>query len=101
MTTPLDALAAAVRDAASYNAAAEAPPEAVVVVRREPGVPAAPPGAARATAGTADLRRLRRGRRGPARPSGYALHWPGSFQGSTFPNASRRSSTCLVSGERR
>ena len=30
MTTPLDALAAALRDAASYNAAAEAPPEAVV-----------------------------------------------------------------------
>ena len=30
MTTPLDALVAAVRDAASYNAAAEAPPEAVL-----------------------------------------------------------------------
>ena len=30
MTTPLDALVAALRDAASYNAAAEAPPEAVV-----------------------------------------------------------------------
>ena len=30
MTTPLDTLAAAVRDAASYNAAAEAPPEAVL-----------------------------------------------------------------------
>ena len=30
MTTPLDALVAAIRDAASYNAAAEAPPEAVL-----------------------------------------------------------------------
>ena len=30
MTTPLDALVAAVRDAASYNATAEAPPEAVL-----------------------------------------------------------------------
>ena len=30
MTTPLDTLAAALRDAASYNAAAEAPPEAVL-----------------------------------------------------------------------
>ena len=30
MTTPFDALVAAARDAASYNAAAEAPPEAVV-----------------------------------------------------------------------
>ena len=30
MTTPLDALAATLRDAASYNAAAEAPPETVV-----------------------------------------------------------------------
>ena len=30
MTTPLDALVAALRDAASYNAAAEAPPEAIV-----------------------------------------------------------------------
>ena len=30
MTTPLDALATAVRDAASYNASAEAPPEAVL-----------------------------------------------------------------------
>ena len=30
MTTPLDALVAVVRDAASYNAAAEAPPEAVL-----------------------------------------------------------------------
>lgn len=30
MTTPLEALIAALRDAASYNAAAEAPPEAVV-----------------------------------------------------------------------
>ncbi len=30
MTTPLDALVAAVRDAASYNSEAEAPPEAVV-----------------------------------------------------------------------
>ena len=30
MTTPLDALVAALRDAASYNAAAEAPPQAVV-----------------------------------------------------------------------
>ena len=30
MTTPLDALVSAVRDAASYNAAAEAPPEAVL-----------------------------------------------------------------------
>ena len=30
MTTPLDALVAAVRDAASYNAAAEAPPDAVL-----------------------------------------------------------------------
>ena len=30
MTTPLDALIVAVRDAASYNAAAEAPPEAVL-----------------------------------------------------------------------
>ena len=30
MTTPLDALVAAVRDAASYNAASEAPPEAVL-----------------------------------------------------------------------
>ena len=30
MTTPLDALITAVRDAASYNSAAEAPPEAVV-----------------------------------------------------------------------
>ena len=30
MTTPLDALVASVRDAASYNAAAEAPPEAVL-----------------------------------------------------------------------
>ena len=30
MTTPLDALVAAVRDAASYNAAAETPPEAVL-----------------------------------------------------------------------